>query len=153
MKNIFLIIVVTAMMLSCGKSKPSSDGFYGDSFEVSEAISVEEMVKKLSVEQPIEGLVVTGKVEDVCQAKGCWLTLPTENSGSVRVTFKDYGFFVPKDISGKTVVIQGIGQIETTSVADLQHYASDEGKSEEEIALITEPLEEFTFVASGVKIN
>ena len=46
---------------------------------------------------------VTGIVEDVCQAKGCWMKVTTENGKSMRVTFKDYGFFVPKDITGKKV--------------------------------------------------
>ena len=153
MRHLFFVVVVFGMLASCGQTKTSKDGFYGESFDVENAISVEEMVKKLSIEQPIEGLKVTGKVEEVCQAKGCWLSLGTENDGNVRVTFKDYGFLVPKNISGKTVVIQGTGQIEVTSVSDLKHFAEDEGQSEEEVAAITEPLEEFTFVATGVKIN
>jgi len=135
------------------KGKTFGRRFYGQSFEILAPISVEEMVNKLAEQQPIEDLVVQGTIVDVCQAKGCWLTLKSENDGDIRVTFKDYGFLVPKDISGKTVVIKGTGMIETTSVADLQHYAEDEGQTPEEIATITEPLEEYTFVASGVKIN
>ena len=39
---------------------------------------------------------------------------------------------------------------EVTTVEELRHYAEDEGKSEEEIAAITEPVEEYKFVADGV---
>lgn len=152
MKHVLLFIAILGV-IACGKVKPSADGFYGESFEITNPISVEEMVNKLSQEQPLENLIVEGTIADVCQAKGCWLSLKAENGADIRVTFKDYGFLVPKDISGKTVVIKGTGQIETTSVADLQHYAEDEGQTPEQIAAITEPLEEFTFVATGVKIN
>ena len=40
-------------------------------------------------------------------------------------------------------------------VAELQHYAEDDGQTEEEIAAITEPEETYTFMADGVlmKVN
>jgi hypothetical protein len=43
--------------------------------------------------------------------------------------------------------------MKTTSVAELQHYAEDAGKSKEEIAKITEPKLELTFVADGVIVK
>ena len=66
------------------------------------------------------------------------------------VQFKDYGFFMPKDIAGREVVIEGQAYTEETSVADLKHFAEDAGKSEEEIAAITSPVVEKKFMASGV---
>ena len=33
------------------------------------------------------------KVNSVCQAKGCWMTLNLEDGNEVMVKFKDYGFF------------------------------------------------------------
>jgi len=71
----------------------------------------------------------------------------------MRITFRDYGFFVPKDASGKEVIIQGIAKKEVTSVEELRHYAEDAGESEEAIAAITEPEENIVFVADGVIIR
>lgn len=68
------------------------------------------------------------------------------------VKFKDYGFFVPTDISGREVVMHGVAYYQTTSVEELQHYAEDAGKSAEEIATITEPKRELRFLADGVKL-
>jgi hypothetical protein len=98
---------------------------------------------------------VTGKVSAVCKAKGCWMTMISEKPGQpdMRVTFKDYAFFMPKDIVGKTVVIDGFALVETTSVADQRHYAEDAGQSKEEIAKITTPKREMTFEAAGVVIK
>jgi tRNA (Thr-GGU) A37 N-methylase len=66
------------------------------------------------------------------------------------VHFKDYGFFVPKDCSGKKLVMEGIAFIDVTPVSQLKHYAEDAGKSKEEIEKITEDEKELTFEASGV---
>ena len=66
------------------------------------------------------------------------------------VKFKDYGFFMPKDIAGKRVVMDGYAFKEITPVDELRHYAEDEGKSPEEIAAIVEPKEELKFLAKGV---
>jgi hypothetical protein len=93
---------------------------------------------------------VKGVVQEVCQVKGCWLTMETSENTSMRVTFKDYGFFVPTDCSGKTAVLQGQLTTETLDIATLQHLARDAGKSETEIASITEPLQELVLVADGV---
>ena len=95
---------------------------------------------------------IEGEVESVCQAAGCWMKIKTADGQTMRVTFKDYGFFVPKDIAGKKVIFEGIPAVKSTSVAELQHYAEDAGKTKEEIAKITAPKTELTFVANGVLV-
>jgi hypothetical protein len=54
-------------------------------------------------------LKLSGKVKEVCQNKGCWMNVVSENgeSQAVFVKFKDYGFFVPKDCAGKKVIMEG----------------------------------------------
>ena len=96
---------------------------------------------------------VSGTVESVCQVKGCWMKVKMDNGETMRVMFKDYAFFVPKDIAGKTVVFEGEAQKKMVPVEHLQHYAKDAGKSKEEIAKITEPKEELTFIADGVIVK
>jgi len=93
-----------------------------------------------------------GTADAVCQAKGCWLTMKTPEGREMRVRFKDYAFFVPKDISGKTVVINGWAHREEVPVADLQHYAKDAGKSAQEVAAISKAEEQLNFEADGVLV-
>jgi len=66
------------------------------------------------------------------------------------VKFKDYGFFVPKDIAGQEVIMEGKAYREVTAVDELRHLAQDAGKPQEEIEKITEPKVELKFMASGV---
>ena len=97
---------------------------------------------------------VTGKVTSVCQNKGCWMTMDAGNGKTVMVTFKDYGFFVPKDLaSGTTVTMEGKAELRTVTVDEQRHLAGDAGKSQAEIDAITEPKQELRFVADGVVIK
>lgn len=95
---------------------------------------------------------IRAMVNNVCQAKGCWMTLDLGNNREVMVKFKDYGFFVPKDISGKEVVINGKAFVKEISIDEQRHYAEDAGKSSEEIAAITQPKRTYSFEADGVLV-
>jgi hypothetical protein len=97
-------------------------------------------------------VTLTGKASAVCQAKGCWMTLPTADGKEMRVRFRDYAFFVPKDLSGHEVVVSGWAYRSTVPKADLQHYAKDAGKSDQEIAAITQDEQQLTFLADGVRV-
>ncbi|KLT65298.1 DUF4920 domain-containing protein [Pedobacter sp. BMA] len=95
---------------------------------------------------------IEGKVVDVCKKKGCWMTLEMPNGDPMRVTFKDYAFFMPMDIVGKKVILDGIAKKQTISVETLRHYAEDAKKTPEEVAKITDPKKELAFEAKGVVI-
>src|SRR5690606_32388624 len=95
-----------------------------------------------------------GTVNSVCQAKGCWMKMDLGKPESESfVRFKDYGFFVPMDSKGAEAIIKGVAKKEETSVEELQHYAKDAGKSEREIAAITEPKVDYSFLADGVLLR
>ena len=129
-----------------------AQGIYGETITEKGAIPATELATKLEdkTEMPVK---ITGQVESVCKAAGCWMKVKTADGKTIRVTFKDYGFFVPKDIAGKTVVFEGVANVKTTSVAMLKHYAEDGGKSKEEIAKITEPEKAIGVVATGVIVK
>lgn len=65
-----------------------------------------------------------GRVATVCQQKGCWMTIGTPDQ-PIRITFKDYAFFVPKDIAGSTVTVEGVFKVETIPEATAKHYADE----------------------------
>ena len=80
------------------------------------------------------------------------MKLDLGNDQEIRVTFKDYGFFMPLNAEGD-VIINGKAFITETSVEDLRHYAEDAGKSKEEIDAITETERTFAFEADGVLLK
>lgn len=117
------------------------------------AISYDDLLPRMAATDSM-AVKITGKVSEVCKKKGCWMTIVPEQPGqpAMRVTFKDYGFFMPMDIVGKRVVLDGFARVETTPVDVLRHYAEDAGKTKEEIAAITEPERELAYEAAGVLI-
>ena len=130
----------------------ASDGkHFGEVIDEDGTISFSEMLMQMEESDSIK-VKVKGTVEAVCQAKGCWMNIvsPDQEGEQMFVKFKDYGFFMPKDIAGREVIMKGYAFREKTSVEELRHYAEDEGKSKEEIAAITEPKEELKFMADGV---
>ena len=143
-----LLSLVLALMIAVpataqnGVAETDGHSYGGAVSDAVEPVHISEAIKKEIVDKPI---VVTAEVVDVCSAKGCWLSLKDGDS-EVRVTFKDYGFFVPSSLKGRTVKVQGVLREEVISEADRRHYAEDAGASNEEIAAITGDVKEFTFV-------
>ena len=125
-------------------------GHYGKFIEEEGAINMEEFEQLLSSTTDTLEVKLISTAGDVCKKKGCWMQVNRADGSWMRVTFKDYGFFVPSEIVNKEVVVQGKAFRDTTSVEDLRHFAEDGGKSEEEIASITEPEINTVFIAEGV---
>lgn len=125
---------------------------FGKMIDADGALTVEEFVEKMKGVDTLN-VKIAAIANEVCQKKGCWMKVQIANGESMRIRFKDYAFFVPKDISGRRVVFEGIAFRDTTSVADLKHYAEDEGKSEDEIAAITKSEVKTAFLANGVLIR
>ena len=57
-----------------------------------------------------DAVVTEGLVQAACSKKGCWMELE-----GMRVTFKDYGFFVPTDSKGMKARLEGVVTIKMLS--------------------------------------
>ena len=152
MKNILVLLMVLTFAACSSTAQISEDGYYGESFEVKNYIKVDEVTAQLATQDTLQTLV-KGKVESVCQKKGCWMNIVSEEGESIFVKFKDYGFFMPLDLAGSEVVMNGKAFKEVTSVEELKNYAEDEGLSKEEIDKIVDPEEEYKFLATGVFVE
>jgi hypothetical protein len=144
----FLLSVIAAN----GQDSLESTGSFGDPIDKKGAVSVKKLAQKMDEAESLD-IKVKGTITEVCQAKGCWMTLDLGNDELMRVKFKDYGFFVPKDAAGKTAIMKGVVKNEIVGVDELKHLAEDAGRSEKEINAIDKPKEELTFVAEGVIIK
>ncbi|PNQ73366.1 DUF4920 domain-containing protein [Hanstruepera neustonica] len=168
MKNILSLLLLVFLVVSC-KNEPKATevettevtetesqevayASFGEKIEADDAVSMAEMSEKFKAMQVGDSTAakLVGKVNEVCQAKGCWMRVDLGNDEEVMVKFKDYGFFMPKNIAGKDVIMRGQAYVSEVSVEEQRHYAEDAGKSEEEIAAITEPKRTYSFMADGV---
>jgi hypothetical protein len=122
---------------------------YGAGVSTGPALTTSELLARAN---ELEGQTV--RVEDeaaeVCLRKGCWLLL-REGEESVRITFKDYAFFVPLDCAGQRVRVEGVFAVEQSSAGEVRHYLEDAGKFDE-AAKVTKPQRALKLVATGVAI-
>lgn len=131
---------------------PDAVGSFGAEIEAEGAIEAEGVLAQLE-EKDSTWVKCKGNIASVCKVKGCWMTMPLDESREMTVKFKDYSFFVPRNSSGKDAVVEGWAYKEIVSVDELRHLAEDNGASEEEVEEITEPEERITFMADGVIIE
>jgi len=148
---ICLSFVFAALITNAQDTKPVATKTFGEGVKAGKTFPVAKMEAEMGDKKTAD-MKITGEVVDVCKKKGCWMTLKMPDGEPIRVTFKDYGFFMPMDIVGKKVALEGIAKKQTISVETLRHYAEDAKKPAEEVAKITEPKKELAFEAKGVQI-
>ena len=151
MKTLTKIFIIFFFSIFSFSQNDNNYERYGELFETSEIINYKlERDNFLNSSSKVK---IEGEILSSCPMKGCWMRISVEKD-TVLVRFKDYGFFVPKSgIEGKSTIINGSLSVDTLSIAQLQHYAEDAGKSKKEIALITKPEVTISFLADGVLIK
>lgn len=161
--NIFLVIFLLATACKETGTPPGDSGKEPVQEEVlavgapvsdGEALNPSEMALAYTSMQGGDTLMTRfeGEVLAVCQNKGCWMRVALPDEESVMVRFKDYGFFVPKDIAGRKVLIEGKAFVSEVPEAERRHLAEDAGQPDSLVAEISGPAMEVGFEASGVRI-
>jgi len=153
--NFFKTFLVVFLLLPSTNAlaQAKDNGVFGSSFKVSKEVNTNSDVFLALHGKDREKTQMAGTITEVCQAKGCWMKVKLEDENEVFVRFKDYGFFVPIDAAGSSVVMNGQAFVEEMSVEDQQHYAMDKGATEEEAKKITQPKRTLRFEADGVVIS
>lgn len=103
----------------------------------------------INSQKPDERVTLRTSVAQVCQKKGCFFIAQDENY-TARVTFKDYGFFIPTDSHGKEVILIGDFSVKTMSEEKAKHYAEDAGNNPDEV---TGEQKEYSVVAASILIS
>jgi hypothetical protein len=165
MKKLFSIALAGLLFWACNNTtNPAEDkteasgsqelayNIYGDTISPDDAVAAENLLSMMSGNDSVP-VKVQGEIKASCAMKGCWMKMDLGNDQQMHVTFKDYGFFVPKDMREGKAIIEGYASVDTLDVDYLRHLAHDAGKSQEEIDAITEPEVSLTYVATGVLIE
>lgn len=171
MKRILVLLVLSIVLVGCKEkvnleneikineqkveAKVKTPQFFGEKFESTKILSNTEMLQVYDRMKIGDSTLVTfeANVNQVCKKKGCWMTLALDGEQEAMVKFKDYGFFMPLDCDGKTVRVNGYAFVNEVPVDELQHYAEDAGKSQEEIEKIIAPEKTFSFMATGAMLK
>ena len=100
-----------------------------------------------------QAITVEGHVRSACTRRGCWMEVAEGADPKLvgcRVTFKDYGFFVPTDAAGSTAKVQGTLGVNTLPPERVAHLESEGGQFPNKNA--DGSVEELRLVATGVEL-
>lgn len=124
---------------------------YGAAPKLKDATKLADVVK---TPKNFEGktIQVTGTIDSVCQKKGCWMQVK-DGDTMTRVKFTGYKFFVPLDVAGRNVTVEGVAETTIVTEAMRRHYAQDAGKSKEEIEKIKGDETSVSLMVDAVKIG
>lgn len=158
----YFILLPVLIFLSCNNAEKTvaqttedqdvNSSNYGESINETNPASLSEMMTGLEEKDSLF-ITVKGEITSTCKMKGCWMNIKLPNGEEMRVTFKDYGFFVPKEgMEGKEAIMEGYVTKAVVDEGTRRHFAQDAGKSEEEVNAITGDETKITFVADGVRI-
>lgn len=138
---------LTCFISLCLLANFSFSDQYGAAISDGKAISLTSAIAQLE-SQSSAVVLVTAKVDSVCGKKGCWMVLKSADD-EMRVTFKDYGFFVPFNIVGKTVTVEGTLEKIQMSLKESKHMVKDGGGNPDDV---TEAISEYRMIATGVSV-
>ncbi|MEE9350287.1 MAG: DUF4920 domain-containing protein [Flavobacteriaceae bacterium] len=149
MRLLSLLLITIITLSSCEKVEYTS---FGDQITADNHLSKTDMLNKFKGLKKGDTIDVkfASSINRVCKKKGCWMRLDLDNGEESLVRFKDYGFFMPLNSDNKEVIVSGKAYIDVVTVAELRHYAEDEGLSKEDIEKITEDEVTYAVESNGV---
>jgi hypothetical protein len=106
---------------------PTAPRSYGDKIGAGEQVPLSRVLAAPEgfTQQPV---IITGKVRKACSRKGCWMELAESldaTAAGCRVTFKDYGFFVPTDSAGADARVRASVTVETVAASYVKHLEEE----------------------------
>jgi hypothetical protein len=159
---IFATAAIALLALSCQQAhkrpgsetvKPAaSTGPFGQAFDTISAVPAATLTHLFTAGDTVQA-ILSAPITASCKHSGCWMDLDMGGGKTVHVTFAGEAFTIPLDAAGKQAFASGTAYRELIPVETLRNYARDDGMTEEEVALITEPEYAYEFVASGVIIR
>jgi hypothetical protein len=99
-------------------------------------------------------VLVEGHVRKACSRKGCWMELAESadpKASACRVTFKDYGFFVPTDSAGSEALVEGTLEVATVKARHVEHLEQEGASFSDKQSDGT--AREVRLVATGVELR
>jgi hypothetical protein len=96
-------------------------------------------------------VTTTGTVRRACSRKGCWMELAQGEGPGCRVTFKDYGFFVPTDSAGSQARVQGRLETQNVPAPRVRHLEAEGARFATKRA--DGSATEVTLIASAVELT
>ncbi len=155
LKQVFVACLPALFLFSCNTESNDFETF-GAGFDPKVAVlsadEMDDVFEKLEIGDTAD-IVFSTKIDAVCQKKGCWMDVELVDDYVARVTFLDYGFFVPLNSAGSEAIIKGKAFWKSDTAAEKRHYAEDAGEEFDESELAMADDYAPHIVATGVLLK
>lgn len=145
MTRILPILAVALLVLTgCSESaeiqEPSAPAVsfasydvFGSEFDQTDAVPVQQVAASPAdyLGDPVK---VSGTITEVCQGRGCWMTLQVSDAQLVRIVMprdeeNNYLFTLDKGMSGRRAIVQGI--LDESTLAEFEAPMHEGGESDD----------------------
>lgn len=150
--SLLVFVAFAAHSQEASEIKPAVKGVVYGEAPATEGLAVNPNDVQAKMTNGIFEGKVTAKVTEVCKAMGCWIKIDKGDGTSLMVKSKDHAFFMPQDLVGKTVIIDGTASIKEVSEEKRKHFAEDAGQTKDEIKKIKGSEKQVQFVAKGIQV-
>jgi len=106
---------------------PSAPRTYGQPLTPGEKVPLATVLQRAD-SYANRAITVEGRVRQACSRKGCWMEIADSTDKATpgcRVTFKNYGFFVPTDAAGSHTRVQGVVEVSTVKASMVRHLEEE----------------------------
>ena len=153
MKHLIMLAALTGVCFTIATGAFAASSSHGEALPKGELTALAKVLSNPDA-YANQSLLVEGTVKSVCTKKGCWMEIAASKdakAASCRVTFKDYGFFVPLDSKGATAKLAGKITVKTLPKSHVDHLQGEGGT----VTGIQKDgsAREVTFVANGVQLS
>src|SRR5690606_27001165 len=100
--RLLAVALLSSAALFAHAGEATGPASYGDAFADGPAVPLSRAIADYDAHAG-EPRRFSGRITEVCQAKGCWMMLEDDGQAA-RVMFGDHAFALPKDASGSAVV-------------------------------------------------
>ena len=91
MRILFFSLILLFASCSQHPTDPNVSQGLGDKFDTVNSMAVSELTSNLKVKSKID-CIVNGRINEVCQSEGYWLTLKNPDGEAILVRMKNHSF-------------------------------------------------------------
>jgi hypothetical protein len=148
---VFFALSFTSIADTLRLSEPAAQDAQTETF----GIKIDRSLPKLTMANLVtdssshlaKSFQLEARIAKVCQKKGCFF-IAQQGQHILRVSFRDYSFFIPTDSSGKTVTLAGELVEKKLSLEQVAHFKADLESASD----VLKPGLVYEIVADSVKI-
>lgn len=125
--------------------------FFGEKFDTSGAVLPKEFKNTFSYKDSTE-IKVKAYVNKTCKKNGSWMVLNLEDGDEMRVSFKDYGFFVPKNADNYLAIVKGHIHLDSLAHKKMRQGSLESEPNQKNTDSTKQDKVKLGFEASGVML-